>query len=66
MCDLGPNMWPNSLIVILWKRPYLIYANEGEKTEPQRVSTFLMACIVLIVQRNPEKACVGVIMNFYG
>ena len=40
MCDLGPNMWPNSLIVILWKRPYLIYANEGEKTEPQRVSTF--------------------------
>ena len=32
MCDLGPNMWPNSLIVILWKRPYLIYANEGGKT----------------------------------
>ena len=22
--------------------------------------------VVLIVQRNPEKACVGVIMNFYG
>ena len=33
MCDLEPDILPNKLIVmvILWKRPFWIYANEGEK-----------------------------------
>ena len=57
MCDVGPNIWPNSLIVILWKRSYLIYANEGERPEPQRVSTFYMACIVLNYNRANGNIC---------
>ena len=40
MCDLEPDILLNQLIVILWKSPFWIYANEGEKTVPQRVSTF--------------------------
>ena len=47
MCDLEPDILPNEFIVILGKRPFWIYANEGEKTVPQRVSTFYMSCIVL-------------------
>ena len=40
MCDLESDILPNLLIVMLWKRPYWIYANEGEKTVPHRVFPF--------------------------
>ena len=30
-CDLEPDILRNQLIVILWKRPFWMYANEGEK-----------------------------------
>ena len=57
MCDLEPDILPNYLIVILWKRPFWIYANEGEKTVHQRVSTFKISCIVLNFIRAKGKMC---------
>ena len=35
----------------------MIYANEGEKTEPQPVSTFKMSCIVLNYNRADGNIC---------
>ena len=37
--------------------PYLIYANEGDKTEHQRVSPFSMYCIVLNYNRANGNIC---------
>ena len=37
MCDLEPDILPNWLIIILWKRPFWIYANEGENGASARV-----------------------------